>query len=154
MALIMNATHKTITTKAIGNYFTFKPGQIKVMDEDIARFFATERGYMGFVSLDDRFEDPEFKESPEGKLAIAEARAKGVSARVTYLKQLIYNETTSLKQDLDRANIKADPRSFASDALVDYMEEVASYAKKEEDQVEKKVEKIKELEKKLDLLKI
>ncbi len=149
MAFVMNASCETQETKVFGNYFTLTPGQIKNFQDHIAFELTTSRAHQGFVTLPDEFEDPSFKNSDAGKQIIAQKKAEGVNARCRYLKEIVYNNQVSLRQDLEKANIKADPRVFASAGEIAAMEDLARYQDKSEDEAKAKVERIKDLEKKI-----
>lgn len=149
MPLIMNATHEAQTIVAFGNHFKLAAGQIKMFNENISHFIATERRHQGVVALPEQFEDVEFRSSAEGQRLLAEYRQQGILARINHLKSIIYNNQVSLRQDLEKANIKADPRVFASEGEIAAMEELVSYQTRQEDETAKKVDRIKELEKQI-----
>jgi hypothetical protein len=147
----MNASAETQVFQAQGNWFTLKPGQIKNFNETIADFMSQERRYLGLVLLPEAFEDPtaNYAATPEGKEILSKLKAQGVEARCNYLRQIVYNNQVSLRMDLEKANIKADPRAFASEGEVKAMEELVKYQQQDEDATQKKVEHIQALEKKL-----
>ncbi len=149
MALILNASEKAQHVTVFGNHFVLKAGQVKNFQDNIAGFLSVDRADMGFVALPEEFMDPSYGATPEGKEIFEKARAQGVAARIRHLKQIVYNLQVSLRQDLDKNNIKADARTFASDGEIDAMEELLSYQKAEEDETKKKVDRIKEIESKL-----
>lgn len=154
MPVIYNATEEVQSVKAHGNHFTFKPKQIKLVHSDsLAQFLTIERGDHGLVSLSDKFEDPEYKLSDEGKAELAAAEEKGINAYVNKLRLLIKNNQVSLRRDLERANIKIDPSSEISDGELEAMRTVAKYQKKKEDAAQKRMEEVKELTKKIGNLK-
>lgn len=151
MGLVINASAETQEFKVFGNYFTLKPGQIKMFQENISRFIATNETTkgLGLVGLSDAFEDPSHKDSAEGKKEL-EARLKdGVDARVRTLRALVYNNQVSLRRDLEMANIKADPKAFASEGEVKAYEELVKYQKVNDDVEAAKVQRLKDLEKKI-----
>lgn len=143
----MNALPEEQVVTIHGAVFTFKPLQIKNMTESKAHFLCTDRREEGFVGLPDSIDDPDFKSSPEGKALIEAKRKEGVENHVAKLRQVIYNMQVSLRQDLEKANIKADPRVFASEGEIAAMERLAKYQVKKEDSEQKKIDRIKELEK-------
>lgn len=145
MALVYNATEELQSFKAAGNWFTFKPKQMKQMDDAIAHFIATERQEFGMVLLPEELSDPEYKASPEGKELLEQKTEQGINSFVSALRQVIYNNQVSLRQDLQQANIQADPASFASDGELKAMELVAKYQRAKNDDEQKKIDKVKEL---------
>lgn len=149
MAFIMNASAEEQTVKVRGNYFHFKPGQIKQFDDSFAHFMVTERAYLGLVDLPRQFEDLEFKGTEEGKKILAEKAKQGIDARVKHLRSVIYNNEVSLRQDLEKKNIKVDPKVYASDGEIAAYEELIKYQSKDSDAAQKRVDRIKELEAKL-----
>jgi hypothetical protein len=149
MALIMNASAEEQSVKVFGNYFSLKPGQIKNFEDKIAHFMATDRTDRGLVSMPDEFMDPNYAQTEEGKAILAERKRVGIENRCNHLRRVIYNNEVSLRQDLERANIKADPKVFASAGEIAAYEELVKYQAKQEDEDQKKVDKISELQKKL-----
>jgi hypothetical protein len=147
--MIMNASAQEQHVVVFGNHFTLKPGQIRNFQDHIGHYMMTDRRDFGLVALPESFEDPEFAKSAEGQKILAEKKAEGCANRVKFLKGLIYNEQVSLKQDLEIANIKVDPRIFSSDGIIAAMEELARYQDQEADAQQQKVERVKALEKKI-----
>lgn len=151
MALVMNASTETVEFKVYGNHFTLKPGQIKTFQDHMARFVAindTTKG-LGLITLPDELEDLDYRSSPEGKTILDTKREEGINNRITCLRAVIYNNQVSLRQDLERSNIKADPRAFATAHEVKAYEELVKYQAKQDDEEQSKVARIKELEAKL-----
>lgn len=149
MAMIMNASVETVHTVVFGNHFTLKPGQMKNFTDHVGKFMSIERRYLGLVGLPEQCEDPEFLASPEGKAVVEAARKQGIENRCRHLRELVYNNQVSLKNDLDKANIKADPRAFASDGEIAAMQELVKYQVAKDDTEAKRVEEIKKLEEKI-----
>lgn len=147
MSLVMNASAEVQEFKVFGNHFTLKPGQIKNFQENIAHFIAIERRGWGLVVLPEEFEDLDFRQSLEGQKLLEEKRAEGVAARIGRLKEIIYNNQVSLRRDLEMANIKADPKIYASDGEVSAYRELVKYQQKQEDAEQRKVDELKNLEK-------
>jgi hypothetical protein len=149
MSMVLNASVEDQHVVVFGNHFNVKAGQIKSFEEKIAHFLCTDRSYMGFVSMPEEFSDPEFKSSPEGQKIFEDRRKSGVENRTRFLRQVIANNEISLRQDLEKANIKADPKTFASDGEVAAYEELVKYRKKQEDEDAKRAARIAELQKQL-----
>ena len=145
MSLIFNATDHTVTTQARGNWFTFKPKQIKQMEGKLAQFLAEMRGEDGLMLLPDEFEDPDFQKTAEGKAILAKTTEEGIAKLTEKLRKVIYNLQVSLKIDLEKANIKVDPAAFASKGELEAMRMLAQYQKHGEDAQQKKIDEVKEL---------
>jgi hypothetical protein len=147
--LVMNATNEKISVKALGNWFEFKPKQVKNMEQKIGHFLITERRENGLVALPDSFEDPEYKNSPEGKAELATIEQRGIEAFCDSLRKRIYNNQVSLRMDLERANIKADPSAFVTEGELEAMRLLAKYQTAKDDSAQKKQDEVKELMKKI-----
>jgi arginyl-tRNA synthetase len=147
---IMNALDKEVTTQAFGNHFSFKPGQIKRMRQSLGDFLSREKGYMGLVEVSERlYDDKEYRDSEEGQREISAKREEGINKRVSHLQKVIHNLQVSLRQDLDQADIKADTYAFASDGEIQAMEELHKYQVRHEDANKARIEKARNLERKL-----
>lgn len=148
MPLVMNALDKEIAVCAQGNWFTFKPKQIKnIASDDLALFFTSNLAYEGLVRVGDAFEEPDYKGTEAGKAELAEAASRGLSARIAFLQGVVGNELHSLKRDLAKNNDQSDPRSYMHPNMVKNMEELAGYKRKQSAAKEEKISKIAELEK-------
>lgn len=148
MPLVMNALDKEVVVCAQGNWFAFKPKQIKnIASDDLALFFTSNLAYEGLVRMPDAFEEPEHKATEEGKKELAEASAKGLTARIAFLQGIVSNELHSLKRDLSKNNDQSDPRAYMHPNMVKNMEELAGYKRKQSAAKEEKISKIAELEK-------
>lgn len=146
MALVMNATAKEVQVKVHGNWFTFKPKQIKVMDDEKVFFLTSTNAYLGFVSLPQSLEDIDYRSSKEGQALLTDAEKRGVEQRVAHLESLKHNELVSLQRDLDQRNLKYDARVDMSKEMIQNLEELASYKKKSKNEEAEKVQAIKKLE--------
>lgn len=125
--MIFNALDKEVKVAAFGNQFTFKPYQMKRMRGDIGSFLEVQKGYQGIVAIDDAFEDPEYAKSEVGAAALEEKKKEGVAKRIQHLEMQINNLRISLRQDLDKVNIKADVNAFATKGDLAAMDELLSY---------------------------
>jgi hypothetical protein len=146
MGLVYNASAEEQHIVVFGNHFTLKPKQIKNFEDRISNFIMTERRDFGLVTLPEEFMDPSFAQSEEGKAILKGKEEEGIAARVRHLRAVIYNNEVSLKQDLERANIKVDPKVYASSGEVAAYRELAKYRKDKDDADLKKVEELKQLE--------
>lgn len=147
MALVLNASAEDQTVKIRGNYFNFKPGQIKVFEDSFAHFMVTDRAYLGLVDLPEDFADPAYKDTEPGKAKLLEKTTQGIASRTKFLREIIYNNEVSLRSDLEKSNIKVDPKVYASDGEVRAYQELLKYQRKEQDENQKRVELLKDLEK-------
>lgn len=153
MPLVMNSTHEEQSIQAYGNWFTFKPGQIKIMDDKYSTFIGEKRAYLGFVVLPAPLEEDEFKQSEEGIKVLESTRAKGIENYLVHLTSIYRNNVDSMRQDLKMKNIDTDPRLLMSDGELKAVELLAKYADLKEDHQKQRADKVAELEKKLGLTK-
>lgn len=150
MAVVMNCLDESQTIRVGGNDFYFKPREIKYFyQEKLAYIIANERKEYGFIGLPEELADKEAREAPAAKALIEDLRKKGVEAFCTKLRNQIYNLQVSLKKDLDMSNLKMDPRVLASKGDLQAMELLLKYQSKHEDADQERINKIKDLEKKL-----
>lgn len=151
MAVIFNASNEQVHTQAFGNWFLFKPKQIKIMQDHIVDFLAQNRREDGFIALPLAFEDPNYQTTPEGKAALKSAETEGVSARIKKLMWIVNNNKQSLKNDMRMRNMDGDPLELASDGELEALELLFKYKSAGQDEAAQRVERAKELEKKLGL---
>lgn len=159
MSLIMNTLEDEQTVVVGGSHFHFKPKQIKhFYQQDIARTLLRNNQELGFVELPDDLEylchlppGKSVKETilPEHQAIIDERTTQGVDAYCRHLRALVYNAQVSLKQDLDKANIKSDVRTWYSKGDLKNMTQLLKYQSKHMDESQERVNQIKEIEKKL-----
>lgn len=153
MAVVINATQETITLRLRGNYFSWKPGQKKVIrDEELAHFIRTERGDSGLAVIselmrDDEEVSPEELEERRAALITSEQEecAAALERYVQKHRRVIENNQISLRRDLEQRGIKADPAAFASAGEVESMKLVAKYQKRAEDAEATKIAEVKRL---------
>lgn len=150
MALVMNCTTREVSVPVGGSWFTFKPKQIKDLDENKAYFLAAYKHYEGFVSVPEKFSDLEYRSSEEGKKELATLEQQGIDNRIKHLQFIKHNEFTSLKKDMLKNNDHSDPKLEMSKATLALIEELAGYQQKAEAEKRDQVAKITELEKLLD----
>jgi hypothetical protein len=150
--LIYNTTNKEVHAVAFGNHFNIPAGKIKSFNDDIGDFLAKNKRYLGLVALPETFDDMEYRASDEGKASLEEYRKQGIAHRVQYLESIKYNLLVSLKKDLDVADMKVDPKVFASPGEMAAMQELLEIKAKHEDANAEKVKQLEILEKKLEKL--
>jgi len=153
MALVMNARTEEVSVKVRGNWFTFKSKQIKHFEPNIAQFMTDELSEEGLVSLPEELEDLDFRTSQAGKDIIKTAEVKGIDNFVKKLRRVIFNNQVSLRQDLERANIKVDPAVYATEGEKEAMRLLAKYQRANKDSQQASVDEIKDLMKEVDLSK-
>lgn len=145
MPLIYNTTEETQSTKAAGNWFTLKPGQTKMVNDNIAHFISQERRETGIVVLPVEFDEPEHRLTDEGKAQMLALKEEGIRSFVAGLESRVRNNQVSLRRDLERANIKVDPAIEASSGEMEAYKLLAKYKKSGEDQVQKRKDEVAEL---------
>lgn len=149
MAVVLNARNEEVHIQAHGNWFKFAPKQIKIMQPNLAMFLCTVKAEDGFVALPDAFEEPEYRETPEGKAAFKDAEKRGINRFLQKMQEVVQNNTISMDRDLKMSNIATDPREFMSDGEMKALETLAQYKDRGEDDLAKRVDRARELEKKL-----
>lgn len=147
--LLYNATNEEQSVKAFGNWFNFKPKQIKEISDDIGRFIMIEKKHYGIVGLPDEMADLDYRQSEEGKAVLADRTREGVNNFVSELRKIVHNAEVGLRQDLEKSGLKSDYRAHMSKGEIDALRKLAAYQKDEEDVTKLQIDEIKELEKKL-----
>lgn len=142
---VFNTLDKEVKIRVHGSWFVFKPKQIKQMNEDKVDFIATNGGWLGLITLSNKFEEIEHRISEEGKAELEEAAKLGRKSRYEYCQRIFINQTVSLKNELEGTGI--DYRSHLSPELESLFGELASFKKSEVLTNEKNVKKMDELEK-------
>lgn len=123
--VIMSTDIDPVNVQVFGNWFSFKPGQVKVMDSRIVDFLNMEKRYMGFVALPDVcMEDPEH---PDSVAAKAEAIRSGRNNIIADLTKLVTNLEVSLQKDYDMAGIKTTSMSQEGKAHLPYYKKLAKF---------------------------
>lgn len=140
--LIYNPLNKESHVRVFGNNFTLKPQEIKMFQPAFAEFISRDKQETGLVALDDRFLDPHFKETDEGKEVLAEAAKQGIRNRVQYLERVYHNETASLQQDLDLKNMKTNPAVFMSDHTLELLRELKEYDQQKQNESKEKAKEV------------
>ena len=138
--LILNSLDQEVSVKAFGNYFTFKANQVKRMRPEIGTWIEQQKGYMGLVSIPEQFDEPEFKETEEGKAILESKKKEGLEKRIRFLQSQVNNLQLSLAYDLATADIKAPIETFATDGDLSAMEELLTLQRSQNDETKKKSE--------------
>lgn len=145
MALVINCTKDEQQVKALGNWFTFKPGQIKILQDNIGRFLSLEKKQYGLMELPEAFTDPDYAKSPEGIAIMEQVSQEGLRNYIDFHRKIVENNQVSLRRDLEQANIKADPATYASEGELASMRIVAKYAQMDDDAAQKRIEEVRAL---------
>lgn len=151
MALVMSTDIENVKVQAFGNWFDFKPGQIKNMQPEIARFLTVDKKEYGFVSLPDTLED-EDRNSEVFKQAVAEATTLGRNNIIAKLSRLRHNIEVSMKRDMEMANIKADPFTYVDDkkSAIAMYKKLAKFKDLESESTESELDELRQLKDKID----
>lgn len=145
MAIVYNSTNEQQDIKIYGNWFSFKPGQIKSIDDKLAHGICTDKKEHGIVALPVEFEDLEYRNTPEGQAALAAKREEGLSHYLGKLRSLVANNTVSLRQDLARANMQLDPSILVSSGELAAAKILAKYQQAHTDVAQKQADEFKKL---------
>lgn len=149
--VIFNATMEEVSVQAFGNWFTFKPKQIKIMTDNLGQFLIVQRAENGLVGLPPEFEDPEYKSTPAGQEILKAKEAEGIEKFLKKQTEIVNNNLQSLNNDLKMKNIETDSRAFMSDGEMKALETLAKYRQAQQDENHKRIEKAAELQRKLGL---
>jgi len=147
--LLYNTTDIDQSIKAFGNWFNWKPGQIRNVQDHFGRFIHTDKKEYGVVELSEAFEDPTYKDTEEGKRILEEKRIEGRTNRVRFIQQILHNETVSLKIDLEKAGQKVNPDVFMTPQVAAMYDELLAYKREKDDAQRELMNKIQNARKKL-----
>lgn len=146
MPIVWNPTQENIEVKVVGKWFSFKPGNKKVMQDGIAHFIATDRKETGLTVLPPEFEEEaDFEKSELGKEMLEKLKTEAIEHLVRHHRAIIANNQISLRQDLEKSNIKADPAIYASPGELKSMQLVAKYQRAQQDAEQQKMDQVKKL---------
>lgn len=127
MPYIMNALPTPVNVKAFGNWYSFTPGQIKLIhNENVAFFLMEKRGEDGLVGISEG--EMEWKtENPEAhRQAIETKRIEGINKRLEKLEWVKQNLMSSLSKDLKQTNNSTEALVFASKGEKEALKELKS----------------------------
>lgn len=127
MPYIMNSLSTPVSVQVWGEWFSFKPEQIKyIHNPALAEKMHISYGESGLVGFpEDVFElGQENKTDPKYLAVIQEKKMEGRTKRIAKLEWLKFNEEISLRRDLEQKNIQSSPFTFASPALVGHLKEL------------------------------
>jgi hypothetical protein len=156
MPKVYNPTEETVETRVFGSYFTFKPGQMKNMNQNFCDFIQSNRKDTGLVVLPAEF-DPMaeehyiegFEKTTEGKAILAQKREEGIKNLIDFHLGVIRNNQVSLKKDLARHDPSNDPAKLAaieaSKGELESMRLVAKYKKMKLNSEDKRLNEVDKL---------
>jgi len=147
--LMYNTTDVEQSIKAFGNWFNWKPGQIRNIQDNFGQFIHTDKKEYGVVSLPEEFEDSTFKDTEQGQAILMEKRIEGRSNRVRHIQRIIHNETVSLRVDLEKAGQKINPDLLMTPEVAKLYDELAAYKKEKDDAQRELMNKVQNIRKKL-----
>ena len=150
MAFVYNATNEQQDIKIFGNWFSFKPGQIKALDDKLAHGLCVDKKEYGIVGLPAEFEELEYRNSEEGKAILEAKKEEGIANYINHLRSIVMNNQVSLRKDLAMANMQLDPAVLATKGEMKAVEMLAKYQRGKDDVAQKNAEKFKELLKEAD----
>lgn len=147
--LLYNATERDQSIKAFGNWFNFKPGQVKNVQENFGRFICMDKKEYGVVELPVEFEDPAFAQTEAGIQIMADRRIEGRTNRVLHIKRILHNETVSLKKDLEIKGEKVNPDVYMMPEVAALYDELVLYKREKDDAQRVLMDKVQSNRKKL-----
>ncbi len=152
MPLVMNASIKDQQVKVLGNWFTFKAGQMKPMSPEYADWMGQHLASLGFVVLPDRLNEEVdetgtlFKQTEEGKKLIEEAKESGIRMHIEFLNGVVRNGIDSKRKDYQMKNIDTDPRNDLSKGEIEALNTLMQYRKGDLDEENKRAEAVKKMQ--------
>lgn len=148
MAMVISTDLEPVKVQAFGNWFEFKAGQTKNMQDGIADFLGQYKREMGFVVLPSVCEeDPDSKEA---KAAKEEALSSGRRNIVQALTRLRANFETSTQKDIDRSGEKRSYYTEAEPVHKEMYRRLALFQSTAQDAVKNQEDEIKKLQAQLD----
>lgn len=155
MPKIWNPTEELVNTKMQGSWFSFKPGQMKIMDQDKANFITTNRQETGLVVLPGIFDPNDdayvegYEKTQEGMKILEEFREKGIENLVQFHLDIIKNNQVFSKRDLAKENPGVDALKLAaieaSPGEIKAMQLVRKYQAKKQDTQAKRIAEVQKM---------
>lgn len=140
MALVLSTDLETVRVQSYGNWFEFKPGQIKQMQDHIADFLCTDRRDKGFVTLPESYDDD--RNSLENKKLFEDALQTGRANITRELNRLRANFEVSTQKDIDVAGQKRSFMSELTPAHKEMYRRLALFKKHEQDVVSQEEDEV------------
>lgn len=127
MAHIMNSLNEPVSTQAHGKWFSWKPQEIKyIQNENLARFLAEKRGEEGLVEVPADIMELD-KKSQEYNNAVYEKRKEGITKYVQKQNAIIRNLEMSLRRDYETSGQKGNYNFEASKGELQAYKNLAKY---------------------------
>lgn len=156
---VWNPTEEEVSTRIQGAWFSFKPNQMKTMDEHKGAFIQTNRQETGLVVLPPEFCEvreefqPGIELTPEGKALLATKKEEGIQHLIDFHMSIVKNNQVSLRQDIAHRYPSADfdklTKLEASKGELESMRLVAKYKGKASDSPSRKVDEVEKLMKQI-----
>ncbi len=127
MPYVMNALDDSVSVQVHGNWFSFNPGQIKLIHNEKAAYKMTsDLGHRGLVDIPETVMEMD-KASPEYKAKLSEYKRAGIIARMQECQKIWDNLEVSLRKDLQVANIQGDVYAYATEGELNALKEIKKY---------------------------
>lgn len=127
MPYIMNTLEDRVRTQAHGKWFTWNPGEIKILhNANLAVFLAQHRGEEGLAEVPDAIMELD-KNSNEYKTAIYEVRKSGIMKFVAKNNYIVRNLEMSLRGDYERTGQKGNYTFEASKGELEAYKHLKKY---------------------------
>ena len=146
MPYLMNSLPTPVNVKAFGNWYSFTPGQIKLIHSDsVAVFLMEKRGEDGIVGISDEEMELKAEKPDEFKAAVERKRMDGIQKRLIKLESIKNNLLQSLSTDMKKANDTSDPLMQASKGEKEALRELKSLRQVAEEAGASDIEEIRKL---------
>ncbi len=130
----MNALNEDVKVQAHGNWFTFKPQEIKPFHNDkLAEFLRQHRAEDGLVQVDQSLMEMD-KNTEEYKTIMFELRKQGIAKYVAKQNYIIRNLEISLRRDYETSGQKGNYNFEASKGELQAYKNLKKYKEFETEQ--------------------
>lgn len=143
--IVLNCTAEEQQIKALGSWFKFAAGSKKVMRSDLARWIGDQKKDQGLICLPERFNDDEYFNSEEGKTEFLRFKKIGLDGYIAALTRRANNGLISLKNDLDKVNVKIDILRAITPGEAEAIKLLNKYQTQEQDESAKNADELREL---------
>lgn len=125
-AFVYNPRPETVNIQVCGNWFEFKPEQVKLIyNRNIAHIMTTDKRDEGLVSVSETcYAEPTSEAAVKEKLI---AKAQGISNRVRFLEKVKNNLFVSLQRDINKSGMQYDALLEATPGEKKALKELAMY---------------------------
>ncbi len=147
MPYIMNALNETVSVQAHGNWFSFKPMEIKMLhNAKLAEFLHQYRGENGLVEVPETLMEMD-KTTQEYRDAIQEKRKEGITKYIAKQQFIINNLEVSMRRDYEQSGQKGNYLGQASKGELAAYNQLAKYKEFEAEQqinIAEEIQKVKD----------